>query len=135
MHKTLDTQYVYLELRDNLLIATYKKDIRITLEIAKEIVESWHEFIEFKQVVALVYNQGVRSIDKKARDYLSSNDGIGRLIIAGALVLDSPFSSFLGNFYLSVSKPKMPTRIFTKTEPALKWLQQFRNKLRDGQAI
>src|SRR5258708_2906351 len=104
MYKVLDTQYVHLELQEDLLIATYKKDIKITLGIAKEIVSTWHEFIEYKQVVALVYNQGVRSIDKKGRDYLSSNEGIGVLILAGALVLDSPFSSFLGNFYLSVTK-------------------------------
>ena len=127
MAKILDTQYVYLELHDDLLIGTYKKGLKIDLDIAKEIVRTWQDFTEHKPVLQLVYNQGVVSMDKKARDYLSSKEAVGK-IIAGAIVLDSPFGSFLGNFYLTVSKPKMPARIFSNTEAALKWLDKFRTK-------
>ena len=127
MVKVLDSRYVYLELHDDLLIGTYKKGLKINLEIAKEIVRAWQDFTEHKPVLQLVYNAGVVSMDKKARDYLSSDEAVGK-IIAGAIVLDSPFGSFLGNFYLSVSKPKIPARIFSKTENALKWLDKFRTK-------
>lgn len=125
MTKSLDTPYVYLELQDNLLIGTYKKGLKIDLETAKEIIRTRLEFTDSKPVIALVRNLGVVSMDKKARDYLSSDEGI-RGIIAGAMVLDSPFGSFLGNFYLSVTKPKVPIRIFSKEEAALKWLLQFK---------
>lgn len=127
MMKILDTPYVYFELRDDLLIGTFKKGLKINLEIAKEIVRSWQDFTEHKPVRQLVYNQGVVSMDKKARDYLSSDEAVGK-VIAGAIVLDSPFSTFLGNFYLSVSRPKMPARIFSNTEKALKWLDKFKTK-------
>jgi hypothetical protein len=125
MAKTLDTPYVYYELHDDLLIGTYKKGLKINLEIAKEIVKAWQEFTNHKPVLQLVYNAGVISMDKQARDYLSSDEAVGK-IIAGAIVLDSAFGSFLGNFFLSVSKPKMRARIFSKTEDALKWLDKFR---------
>jgi len=125
MHKILDTSYVYYELEDDLLIGTYKKGLKINLEMAKEIVRARLELTNYQPVVALALNQGVVSMDKKARDYLSSDEGI-RGVIAGAIVLDTPFGSFLGNFYLSVTKPKIPLRIFSKVETALKWLQQFR---------
>lgn len=125
MIKILDTPYVHFELRDDLLIGTFKKGLKINLEIAKEIVKAWQDFTEHKPVRQLIYNQGVVSMDKKARDYLSSEEAVGK-IIAGAIVLDSPFGSFLGNFYLSVSKPKMPARIFSNTESALKWLDKFK---------
>jgi hypothetical protein len=125
MHKFLDTHYVHYELQDDLLIGTYKKGLKISLEMAKEIVKVRLEFTGHKPVVALALNQGVISMDKKARDYLSSDEGV-RGVIAGAIMLDTPFGSFLGNFYLSVTKPKIPLRIFSKKEAALKWLQQFR---------
>jgi|SRR5687768_14926381 len=125
MHKFLDTLYVHYELQDDLLIGTYKKGLKISLEMAKEIVKTRLEFTGHKPVVALVYNQGVVSMDKDARDFLASEEGV-RGFIAGAIVLDSPVGSFLGNFYLSVSKPKIPARIFSNKEAALKWLQQFR---------
>jgi hypothetical protein len=127
MIKILDTPYVHFELRDDLLIGTFKKGLKINLEIATEIVKTWQDFTEHKPVRQLIYNQGVISMDKKARDYLSSEKAVGK-VIAGAIVLDSAFGSFLGNFYLSVSKPKMPARIFSKTENALKWLDKFKTK-------
>ena len=125
MHKTLDTQYVHLELRNDLLIGKYKKGLKMTLEMAKEIVRIRKEFTAHKPFRALVYNLGVISWDKKARDYLASEEAVEG-IIAGAIVLDSAVGVMLVNFYLSVSKPKVPARMFTKTEPALKWLEQFR---------
>ena len=93
--------------------------------MVKEIIKTRLEFQEHKPVVALVLNLGVVSIDKEARDYFSSEEGV-RGIIAAAIVLNSPFGSFLGNFYLSVAMPKIPARIFSKKETALKWLQQFK---------
>lgn len=125
MHKVLDTPYVYLELQDDLLIGTYKKGLKMTLDIVKEVVKTRWEFTEYKPVVTIVYNAGVISMTKEARDYLSGEEG-SRGFIAAALVLDSPFSSFLGNFYLTVSKPRMPSRSFTKTAAALKWLEKYR---------
>lgn len=125
MTKFLDTLYVHYELQDDLLIGTYKKGLKINLEMAKEIVKARLEFTRHKAVVVLALNQGVVSMDKKARDFLSSDEGV-RECIAGAIVHDSPVGSFLGNFFLSVSKPKIPARMFSKKEAALKWLKQFR---------
>jgi len=128
MAKFLDTSYVYFELDDDLLIGSYKKGLKINLEIAKEIVKARLEFIDYKPKLTLVFNLGVISMDKKARDYLSSEEGV-RGVIAGAIVLDSPVGSFLGNFYLSVSKPKVPARIFTRKQDAIKWLSKFRKTI------
>ena len=131
MKKILDTPYVHFELQDDLLFCTYKKGLRLNLDMAKEIVKARLEFTNYIPALVVVYNAGVISMDKKARDYLSSEEGL-RGCIAGTIVLDSPFGLFLGNFYLSVTKPKMPTRIFSKTEDALKWLDKFRPKIKHG---
>jgi hypothetical protein len=131
MYKTLDTPYVKLELQDDLLIGIYKKGLKINPDIAKEIVKTRQEFTGPQPVVALIYNQGVISVEKKARDYLSSDEG-AHGIIAAAYILDNPFSSFMANFIISVSKTKMPVRTFARKEAALKWLQQFRKQLTYG---
>jgi len=125
MDKVLDTPFVHYQLNDDLLTATYKKGLKISLDMAKDIVKSRLELTNHRPLLVLVYNQGVVSMEKKARDYLSSNEGVSE-IIAAAIVLDSPFGSFLGNFFISVTKPKIPARIFSKREDALKWLQKFR---------
>ena len=125
MDKVLDTPYVYYELRGDLLVVTYKKDLKVNPEMAKEIIKERHEFTNNRPVVLLVYNQGVVRMDKKAREYLSSGDGVKGIIAAG-IVVGSPFTSFMANFFVSVNKPKMPVRVFSNSEDALTWLQKFR---------
>jgi hypothetical protein len=131
MHKTLDTPYVYLELKDDpligtYLIGTYKKNPRLTFAMAKEIVKARLEFTGPEPVVGLIFNEGVKSLDKKARDYLASDEGIKGLK-AVAYVLDNSFSSFLANFFIAVGKAKLPIRVFSKRDAAMKWLGRFRN--------
>lgn len=125
MRKTLDTTYVYLELEDDLLIGYYKKDKKIDLEAAKQIVRDRIAFTNNNPVLALAVNLGVRNMTKEARDYLASKEGVAS-VIAGAIIVGSPVGSFIGNWYLSLSKPLIPSRTFTKKEAALKWLRQFR---------
>lgn len=125
MEKVLDTAYVHYELQGDLMIGAYKKDLKINLEIAKEIVKVRQELASYKPVLALIYNQGVVKMDKKAREYLASDEGI-KGIIAAAIVVGSPFTSFLANFFVSVNKPKMPVRVFSSASDARTWLQKYR---------
>lgn len=125
MEKVLDTPWLHLHLIDDLLIGTYKKNKKLTLEQAKEIVRMRLEFTGPEPVVALVFDQGVMKMDKDARDYLSSPDGL-RGFKAAALVLNNPFSFLLGNFYVYVTKVSFPVRFFTKKDAAMKWLQKYR---------
>jgi hypothetical protein len=125
MEEVLDTPYITFEIRDNLLYATYKKGVKITLEVAKKVVADRLALIKDRRYPIIILNQGVVSIDKPARDYLSSGEGIKGLT-AAALILDSPFGSFLGNFMLSVTKPALVAKIFTKTDVALRWLEKYK---------
>ncbi len=122
-----DTPYVSLEIKDNILFGIYKKGLKIDIDIAKAIVDARLAYSGGKDYPVLIYNQGVISMDKKARDFLASKEGT-KGIKAAAMMLDSAFSSFLGNFYLSVNKPPMPVRIFTSTKAAINWLQKFTDK-------
>ncbi|MFL5789854.1 MAG: hypothetical protein ACJ748_17465 [Flavisolibacter sp.] len=124
MDKELDTPHVHLELKEGILIGTYKKGLKINLQIAKEIVDARIKFTGNKLMPALIYNQGVISMDKSAREFFSSDEGVSGLK-AAAIILDSPFASFLGNFFVFVNKTKMPVRIFSNTPSALKWLKKF----------
>lgn len=119
-----DTPYVYYEVKDQLLIAKYKKGIRITVDIAKKIVQERLALTGGRTMVVLVLNMGVASMDKEARDFFSSPAGNAGLA-AGAIVIDSTFTAILGNFFLTVNKPNIPARMFTKESQAIQWLQKF----------
>jgi hypothetical protein len=123
--RVLDTPYVYMKLEDGILRGYYKENVRITAEIARTIVKERFEYFDRKSFPALIFDNGVKSIDKEARVYFSSPEGIIGLT-AACLVLKSSFSMVLGNFLLKLNRPIIPVRIFTNELSALKWLEQFR---------
>lgn len=49
----------------------------------------------------------------------------GDLVSAVALLVETPLSHMMGNFFLSVSKPMAPTRLFGDEASAVAWLLEF----------
>jgi hypothetical protein len=49
----------------------------------------------------------------------------GDLVSAVALVVATPLSRIMGNFFLDVSKPMAPTKLFDDETSALAWLREF----------
>lgn len=119
----LDTPYVHLCIKDNILVGTYKKNLRINLEIARAIVHARKSFTS-RPMPSLIISQGVISMDKPAREYLASAEAT-RGLTAAAIIVHSAFSSFLGNFFLAVNKTVLPVKIFTDIRKAENWLGQY----------
>jgi len=124
--KELHNRYVYLTLEDGILIAEYKKGLKITLEIAMECVEARIEFTQGNSYPALADIRYITGTTREARDYLSKDDIIG--VTAGAILVNSAFSTLLGNFFLRITfkKNTIPTKLFANKTSAVKWLKQFR---------
>ncbi|MDX2197001.1 MAG: hypothetical protein NW207_11330 [Cytophagales bacterium] len=126
LHKKLKTSYISITYDDGMMIGQYNEGVHITLEVAKQIVADRLIFFEGKNYPLLISDKGVVGIDKNARDFLSSAEGIAG-ISASALVLSSTFSMLLGNFIIKVTRPEIPVKIFRNHNDALAWLRQYRN--------
>lgn len=111
-----------MEIIDGILHAHYKKGFRITLEDAKFLVAERMKLCEDKEYPFIIYDGGVISMDKKARDFLASIDGTRGIKIA-AFVESSLFSKMLINFFLSVTKQRIKGKAFDSAEQALVWLK------------
>ncbi len=70
-------------------------------------------------------------IDSKTRAYAAEQY---RSHVAGqAILIESTISSYFANLFLKFSSPKVPTKIFTKEEEAMKWLkEQLEKRKRSG---
>jgi len=99
----------------------------IDLETAKVAVASRIAISNGVAYPILADARHVSSITKEARDYFASTEGTG-LMLASALLLDSVLNRFLGNFFLQINKPKIPLKLFTDENEALKWLEQYKSK-------
>jgi hypothetical protein len=124
MRKNLETEAVFFEMDEGILIATYKPHVKITLKQAKAIVEQRLLFIDNTPRPTLVFNSGTLKADKSARDFFSSEDGVAGIKCA-ALMVNSNFSSLMLTFFLKITKPKLLVKTFTDKKEALTWLSNY----------
>lgn len=61
-----------------------------------------------------------KSITKEARDHFSMK-GRKSKVIAFAILINSPLSKIIANFFMGLNKPRVPVKLFTKEEDAIIW--------------
>lgn len=111
-----------MEIIDGILHAHYKKGFKITLEDAKFLVAERVKMCEGQEYPFIIYDGGVISMEKAARDFLASFDGTKGIKIA-AFVENSLFSKMLINFFLSVTKQRIKGKAFDSAEKAMEWIR------------
>jgi hypothetical protein len=109
---------------DEILIGEFFKGLTLDVDGAKICVKDRITFSKGKNYPFLVDTRGLVHITKEARDYLGSTDG-SEGVIASAILIGSPVTRIIGNFFMSINKPIIPVRLFNEREDAKKWLSQF----------
>ena len=117
------TEYADMSFENGIFILTYKPLNLLDLTIAKKMVKDRLAFKEGQSYPSLFDIREVKSTSKEARDYMA-NEG-SDLVKASALLINSSVTKMIGNFFISVSKPKSPTKLFTDKNKSIAWLQQF----------
>lgn len=120
----IEDTYVTFQIINGILHAFYKPEL-VSLEIAKKIAFFRKEYIQDNSYPTLVRINKVAKATKDARDFLSSEEGVEG-VTAGAIITNSSFQATLANFFLKVTKPQIPTKLFVEEEKAIKWLNQFK---------
>lgn len=98
--------------------------VELTLEDAKAVVAAGREASGGRRVPLVVDMGATASISREARQYFAEQD----LTLAQAILIRSPVSRVIGNFFLGLNRPSCPTKLFTTEEAALEWLAQFLDK-------
>lgn len=89
-------------------------DARVNLEVSARLTSG-------QSARALIDMRLVKSQTSEARA-LFSGPAAARVAWAVALVVDSPLSRVLGNFYLRFNRPEALTRLFSSEVEAERWL-------------
>lgn len=109
---------------DGIARTKVKPQSEITVKEAKEnsdAVNSLHSETNFP---LLVDARNIKSMTKDARDHFSMNNRAS-YVNAFAILIDSPLSKIIGNFFMGLNKPRVPARLFTEEEEALLWLRGY----------
>jgi hypothetical protein len=102
-----------------------KRDADLTIEDAEDIIRRLGELCGGKRRPILVDLTALRSISRAARAYFAGPETV-KIHSAAALLINSPLSRGLGNFFMGFNKSLIPVRLFTSEAEALDWLRPFR---------
>ena len=107
---------------DGIVIATMKDGARFELADAVEAVAATAEVTVGTRRPVLVDMRGVQSESKDARAYFGGSE-MTKLATAIALLVGSPVSRVIANFFIRIGAQPVPTRVFDDPSSARTWLR------------
>ena len=127
-YKVIDTvalSHTKIELRDDDIIQFFYGDnINYTMKETEELIDATVKMTNGIVHKMLRIPGPFTTIDIEVMKYISR--GRGTLVsLADSFVLYSMPQRRLGNFYLRMNKPLVPTRLFDEVAEADKWLQSL----------
>ncbi|PLX22747.1 MAG: hypothetical protein C0599_05690 [Salinivirgaceae bacterium] len=105
-------------------IYVYKaiNDCTLDIETAEAMAKAGDEWNGTELCANLVDMRDMLYVDSKVRDFGAAQY---RPHVAGsALLIESVFGKYFANLFMKLSKPKVPTKLFTKEEDAIAWLKE-----------
>ena len=96
----------------------------VTLEDCKETMAAYLKLNKGKRLPLFVDTRKMKSFSRAGRQYYSGEEA-ALVASAAAIIVDTPVSKALGNFYLGVSNPHLPSRLFSSDSEALEWLKGY----------
>jgi hypothetical protein len=117
----VQNEYGKLWFYDGIAFLVYNPGIAIDISIAQKMTDILMGFHD-KPFPLYCDARNLKSMDKQARDHFAN---VGYPLKCIAIIIDSPVDKIIGNFFLGVSKPITPTRLFSDEGAALKYLKSF----------
>lgn len=109
---------------DGIARTKVKPNIEITLKDALENTEAVTSLYVDRKFPILIDSRGIKSMSREAREHFSTRGRDSKTNSFG-IVIKSPLSRAVGNFFLGLNKPAVPTRLFDNEEDAIKWLKHY----------
>jgi hypothetical protein len=119
----LETDYIKIWISNGIIHTEFRPNLKISLDIAKKIVDQRKEYTEGATYKAIVDISNIKKVELNAREYWASEDSYACLSQL-AIFSPSTFSKIIANFWLKVSKPYRPTKFFTNKSSAYIYLNQ-----------
>ena len=109
---------------DGIVYVRMKPQVEIDRAAAEEAVRAISVVCNGQVRPALVDLSNLKSMTRNARLYFAGPD-TAAVQSAAALVVKSPLTKAIGNFFMGLNKPLIPTRLFTSETEAVDWLRTF----------
>jgi len=120
----IETRIFYTSLEEGAYILTrVKPGSEIQLQDAKDNTTAVIKISSGIAYPILVDLREIKSISKDARNHFSMR-GRKPNVSAVAMLVKSPVSRIIGNFFIGFNRPVVPTRLFSVEKSAITWVKK-----------
>ncbi len=109
---------------DRILHIKLDNDAVVSLEDMAAYLKCVEEDFGGQKFANLVEFGSLSNVSREAREFAAKAES-NSLTIADAFVLKSLSQRILGNFYLKIDKPVVPTKLFSDVKSARQWLDNL----------
>lgn len=119
-----ENEWAALEVMDSgILIVRYKDGVLVTEKAARAVLDAHVALCGRNRVPVLVCLDRIKGMTRDARLFFARGDENLEVTSQVAMLVSSPIGRVVANFFLGISKTRVPTRSFTDEAKALSWLQ------------
>jgi hypothetical protein len=108
---------------ENILFTECVPNTTMTLEDAQDSTRISAQMVNYKPQPLLCDLTNVVKMTQECRRHFAGEEH-SETFSKCALIVNSPVSRLIGNFFLGLNKPLKPTKLFNTKEEGLKWLQE-----------
>lgn len=123
-HKVHNFYHSAIWIENGIICAKFKPGIVINLETAKNIVSDRKTISKGITRPLLVDITELLYIDPTGRKFLASHEAC-ELLCVGAIFTKNKLLALLGNAFILLDEPLIPSKVFSNRAEALEWLKSF----------
>ena len=126
-HSYIENEHTEMWLEDDIIHVVYKPHLKsIDMEVAQKMVSNRLKISNGISRPIFIDTSNAKEINKEAEEHMATGDAM-KYLNATALLVHNRVSKLVANFYISISRPKIPTKVFTDKQKALEWLKHYKD--------
>lgn len=114
--------------RDGIIHVIYKPSCIIGVEDCYKMAKYISQIGKSDKYLILTEPKEGANIETNARHLLASESG-NLFTLKNAIIVDSIIHEMIGNFFIRMDKPPVPTKLFNSKSKALNWLKKDANSM------
>ena len=119
-----ELQQIWLD--NGIIYNLYDTELKIIdIHIAKRLVEDRLKTIDGIKRPIFIDTSNIKAITREAEKYMATENAT-RCLSAAAILVHSRVTKLLYGIYISLSRPKIPTKVFADKQKAIEWLEQHK---------
>lgn len=120
-----ENDFAEVSYKDKTIFVTYKDNAKVSLQGAEKMTELLKSLVNGEPSLMVADIRKLHFIAKDARKFLSTTEATSH-IKAMAIYSDNYVNNALGNLYLLINKPKIPSKLFSSMDKAMEWIKDYK---------